>query len=275
MGVRTGFLALTISLLPLPAAAQAPAPPPVSAEEQRQLDWAVERGRLLFALDRAAWVATDDMRERIPDPAMAGLAGYIVDRDAEGFTAIFYGREDGRHVTIYRARIAGNGVTEPVVFAPGQRPALSPAQVRLARASEAVRAGPIGRCSEASPNVAIVPPAGPQDPIDVYITAPQMRSDRVQFGGHFRISYDASGREIARRPFTRTCLEVPIPPANVRSQGGMLGVSHLLDSRPNEVHVFIAMSRQQPLVVMTPEPNRVWEVTGEAIRLLQIGHLKR
>ena len=215
------------------------------------------------------------MLARIPDPAAAGVAGYIVDRDEQGFVAIFYGREDGRHVAIYRARIAGRGVADPVVFARGRRPALSPMQLRLARAGEAARAGSIESCTRDSPNIAIVPPAGPEDSVDVYITAPQMRTGLVQFGGHMRISYDAAGREIARRPFTRTCLEVPAPPLELRRQGAMLGFNHLLDPRPNEIHVFLALGAQQTLAIQTPEPDRLWQVTGDRIRLLQNGHPPR
>lgn len=248
-----------------PAAAQTPA-------EQRQLDWATARGRLIFALDRVAWVATDDLKNRVPDLAAAGIRGYVVDREANGFVPIFYGEEDGKLVAIYRARVAGaKGVSDAVVFPRGQRPALTPQQVRLVRALELVRKGPVGRCGSASPNLAVIPPEEPGGPIDVYVTAPQMRPGAVQFGGHERISIGADGKEIARRPFTRSCLEVPVPPQEVRQRGGMLGVNHLLDGVPNEVHVFLSMALRMPLVVITRSPDRTWQVTGERIALMQQG----
>ncbi len=247
-----------------------------TAEEQRQLEWARDRGRTIFALDRVAWVATDDMRNRVADLNASGIRGYIVDRDDTGFIPIFYGIEDGRPVAIYRARVAGaRGVTDPVVFAPGQRPALTPRQVRLVRAIEAVRQGEVTRCGVATPNVAIIPPETDDGPIDVYITAPQMRQGLLQFGGHERISFGADGREIARRPFTRACLEVPIPPENLRRQGAMLGVNHLLDAVPNEVHVFLAMASRLPIVVMTRNPDRTWKVTSDGITLIQQGAPER
>jgi hypothetical protein len=248
-----------------PAAAQ-------TAEERRQLDWAVERGRLIFALDRVAWVATDDLRNRVPDLNAAGLRGYVVDRDENGFVPIFYGEEDGRLVAIYRARVAGaGGVTDATLFPAGQRPALSPLQTRMARALETLRQGQIARCGNAAPNVSIIPPDRPDAPLDVYITTPQMRQGFVQFGGHQRISFGADGAELARRPFTRTCLEVPVPPENLRRQGAMLGFNHLLDPVPNEIHVFLALAARQPIVVMTRNPDRTWQVTGERIELLRQG----
>ena len=261
----TLLLAAAPAVLALPAAAQ-------TAEEQRQLDWARERGRLLFALDRVAWVATDDLRTRVRDLAASGIRGYIVDRDERGFIPIFFGEEDGRPVIIYRARVAGpGGVSEPTVFAPGERPPLTPRQARLVQALNLVRGGQVARCTQAVPNVSIIPPERDSDPIDVYVTAPQMRQGFVQFGGHERISIGPDGREIARRPFTRTCLEMPLPPEALRRQGAMATFNHLLDPVPNEIHVFLAMAARMPIGVITRNPARTWQVTGDGITLLQEG----
>lgn len=264
--------------LALAAATLAASPAPAqTAQEKSQLEWATARGRLIFALDRVAWVATDDLKNRVPDLQAAGIRGYIVDRDARGFIPIFYGEEEGgRLVAIYRARVAdARGVSEPRVFAAGQRPALTPRQVRLVRALDVVRKSQVGRCSTASPNVSIIPPEREDGPIDVYVTAPQMRQGFVQFGGHERISIGPDGKEIARRPFTRSCLEVPVPPEEVRRRGAMIGFNHLLDSVPNEIHVFLAMGLKMPIVVITRKPDRTWGVTGDGITLMQEGAPRR
>ena len=50
---------LCLAGITAPASAQ-------TAEERAQLAWVVERGRLIFDLDRAAWVGTDDLLERLP-----------------------------------------------------------------------------------------------------------------------------------------------------------------------------------------------------------------
>ena len=267
--MRRLLLSVLFAVVPIAVASPCAAQ---TAEEQRQLEWARARGRLIFALDRVAWVATDDMRNRIPDPVAAGIRGYIVDRDENGFIPIFFGEEDGRLVAIYRARVAGAaGVSEPTVFAPGQRPVLSPRQVRLAQALNVVRQGQVARCTQATPNASVIPPERDGDPIDVYITAPQMREGFVQFGGHERISIGPDGREIARRPFTRSCLEVPVPPEALRRRGAMLGFNHLLDPVPNEIHVFMAMAARQPIVIITRDPDRTWQVTGGGITLMREG----
>ncbi len=125
---RLLLLVLGFGVLATPFAAAAQTP-----EERRQMEWAVERGRLIFALDRAAWVATDDLREHMPAEQQRDVRGYIVDRDAQGLVAIFYARDRDRLVAAYRGRIGPNGVSSRQIFPSGQRSALTPVQQRLAR----------------------------------------------------------------------------------------------------------------------------------------------
>jgi CBS domain-containing protein len=251
--------------LPAPAGAQ-------TAEERRQLDWALERGRLLFALDRAAWVATDDMMERIGDPQGAGVRGYVVDRDASGLVAIFYARDGERYVTAYRARIGSRGVQDPQVFAGAARPELTPGQSRLARALEWVRSNMQGfpGCIRQPFNVAIVPPATADGPIDVYVMTPQVDDKSVPLGGHYRVTLNSAGQEVSRRSFARTCLMVPLRIEGPATVGGLM-VSHLLDPVPTEVHVFSSMAVNIPIFVIIPEPRSLWQVSGTQIELMEAG----
>jgi len=263
--VRNFLVAVTLAF----AAIAAPSAWAQSAEEQRQLDWVFKRGQLLFVLDRAAWVATDDFAERVGDLGALGSLGYIVDRNAQGFTTLFFSRDGDKFVAIYRARIGANGVVDPEVFARGSRPELTPVQARMARAVLGVRETKLSGCSGSNPNISIVPPDNPQAPLDVYITASQMRDGHFEFGAHHRLSFDAQGREISRRAFTKSCLSAPVPSQDERKAGAMLGVSHLLDPLPTEVHVFIAMAAEQQIGVITENPRRLWGVSVEGIRLLQ------
>jgi hypothetical protein len=244
-----------------PAAAQ-------TAAEQRQLDWALERGRLLFALDRAAWVGTDDMKEHIRDPRSAGLRGYIVDRDEQGFVAIFFAREGERLVAAYRGRVGGSGIASREVFPAGQRPELTPRQQRIARTLEQLRtASPnLEMCSPASANVAIIPPESAEGPVDVYVMTPQTETNVIPFGGHHRLTLDPQGRILNQRRFTKTCLAIPLSrPGNANRPAGLV-VSHLLDRIPTEIHVFNAMAARLPVYVSAG--GSVWEVSGERIRFV-------
>ena len=123
----------------------APSAPAVAqtAEERAQLDWVLERGRLLYALDRAAWVATDDLLARMPDPESLGLAGYIVEEAGEGYAVTFHGGPRDRPVALYVARVEDGRVIDREIFPAEARPALSAPQRRLVAARDAAR-GSIG-----------------------------------------------------------------------------------------------------------------------------------
>lgn len=240
----------------VPAAAQTP-------EQQRQLDWVLERGRLLYALDRAAWVATDDMVERVPREQQQDLRGYIVDRDGQDYVVIFFADEGGQPVALFRAKVSGGRVVDREVFPRGSRPVLSASQQRLARVRQHLAAAQLNltMCSSRPPNLAAIPPATPDSPIDIYITTPQTETNIIPFGGHHRLTLDAAGRITAQRAFTNSCLNMALGRPTVA-----LAVSHLLDPLPTEIHVFSAMSAR--MMVAVAAGGSVWEVTGEHIRFM-------
>lgn len=239
-----------------------------TAEEQRRLDWTLERGRLLFAIDRAAWVGTDDMREHIRDVSNAGLRGYIVDRDEQGFVAIFFARDGERLVAAYRGRVGSGGIASRDIFPEGRRPELTPRQQRMAGVLEQLgEASPrLEMCSSSRPNVAIVPPDTPDGPVDVYVMTPQTERDALPFGGHHRLTLDRDGRIISQRRFTNSCLAVPLAPSAMSNNLAGLMVTHLLDGIPTEIHVFSAMAARLPVFVSAG--GSLWEVTGENIRFV-------
>lgn len=254
-----------LACTPVSAAAQGQSAPVPRSDDQAKLDWAVARGRLLFALDRAAWVATDDMLERVPRDQQRDLRGYIVDRDAEGYQAIFYADQDGQPVVLYRARIGAAGVASREIFTPGQRPALTPGQQRLARvrAQLAAAAPEMNMCSRNTPNLAIVPPETADGPIDIYVMTPQTDTNVIPFGGHHRLTLDSEGRVTAQRAFTNSCLAMPLSQPG-RDRPVALTVTHLLDPIPTEIHVFSAMAAR--MTVYVGAGGSMWEVTGDHIR---------
>ncbi|HEX8261615.1 MAG TPA: hypothetical protein VF547_01950, partial [Allosphingosinicella sp.] len=82
-------LLLVLSLLVATAAAEP------SDSEEAKLRAAVERGTLLFELDRAAWVTTDDMLERFGRRDMP-IKGWVTERDgADGYRVTYYGDGPG------------------------------------------------------------------------------------------------------------------------------------------------------------------------------------
>jgi hypothetical protein len=259
------FLALAALLLgAMPAAAQTPA-------EQSAIDFALARGRVLFAVDRAAWVATDDLRQKMPNFASVGLRGWVVDRDGDDAVQVhFYGGPADAPVAFYRARVQRNRLVSSEVFPADARPALTPLQRRLAAARDAAGATVRHPCANAPFNTAVIPPPTADAPIDVYLMTPQVRAGEYPFGGHYRLTIGADGRVIGERAFANSCL-VMNSRQGVPAGGNPVAmvVSHLLDPVPTEIHVFTSIAARMPVFVAIARPERLFEVTGERMRLVR------
>ena len=255
--------ALLLILVYQPVAVRAQTP-----EEQARIAWAEQRGQLLFEIDRAAWVTTDDLAARIGDLRRSGIRGWTVERDGNAYAVVYYVGEGATRAALYRGRVENNRVVSAEVFAEGSRPPLTPAELRLADARLVVER--LGRrpCTEASFNVAVIPPESPDAPIDVYALSAQTENDVYPFGGHFRATLSPSGEIIAQRAFTNSCLNMSTR-GGARQQTAALVVSHMLDPIPTEIHVFLSIWARLPVFVATGNPRRVWEVHGREIELVE------
>lgn len=260
---RIAAIALLLCLF----AAWPPAGRAQTPEEQAELARVLERGRLLFEIDRAAWVTTDDMREHIRDPAAAGVRGWTVERYGGGYAVTFYAGEGEARRAVYRGRVENNRVVSRELFAAGAGPPLTPLQNRLAEARGAVARMALRACVESPFNAAVIPPAAPDGPIDIYALTPQIRTGQFPFGGHFRATLTPAGEIAAQRAFTNSCLEMPVPPPGSRRPEG-LGIRHFLDETPTEIHVFLSIWTGLPLFVAAGEPQRVWIVRPDRIELM-------
>lgn len=240
------------------AVAAAPAPAQTVAEQAR-LAAVHARGMLLYRIDRAAWVATDDFRKQESLRADKSLRGYVVERAPGGFTVTFFAEEGGRLVRAYVADVAQNKVVRSQVFTRGRRTPLSAVQIRLA-AARRLAARPDFRSCTGPFNITPIPPASANAPMEVYFLSPQVRNGEYPFGGHFRMTLAANGKRLSARKFSNACLNMPAPPP-----GGVLGIAHVLDPIPTEIHVFSALSAKTPVLVVTG--NRTWQIDGRSITL--------
>jgi hypothetical protein len=259
------LLAVLLALLfAVPAAAQTP-------EERTRLDWAVTRGRLLFEVDRAAWVTTDDMQEHLPQADRPRVHGWTVERDGTGFAVVYFTRGEGESFrTLYRARVENRRVVSREVFRAGAGPELSAMQRRIADAYRLITLTQARICGD-RPNLAVIPPDSLDAPMDVYVLTPQTQTGIFPFGGHNRATFSAAGALLSQRRFTNSCLNISNQP-DAAPEGSTLvgpGVSHLLDPIPTEIHVFIAIWMESPVFVSTGPQHRVWQVTGDRIELFQ------
>lgn len=244
--------------LAAPAWAQTP-------EERTRLDWVLQRGRLLFEIDHAASVTTDDLRER--RVTMAGIRGWTVERDGNAMLVYYYARGEGDAlVAVYRGRVERGRVVSREIFPEGRRPPLTPAQRRIAAAREAMDGFVYQRCTQARLNLTVIPPENAGAPVELYALAAQTEANVYPFGGHYLLTISADGRIASQRPFASGCLNTPTREGGRRPRA--VHVTHLLDPLPTEIHVFMSVWTRLPLYVGTADPQRIWEVTGDRIRLV-------
>jgi hypothetical protein len=250
-------------------ARKAPPAPAVSPVEQAQLREVARRGGLLYAYDQAAWHGTDDLVAKMPD-FETRVGGWIVDGPAEAPELIFFDKDRANPHAVYVARFGAGKLVSGRIVGAGES-GLSPERRQLVAAREAalaaVSAASLTRCAESPMNSVVLPPAAPGEPTLVYILTPQRVMNALPFGGHYLIPVDATGSAGPIRHFTNTCLELPLPSAAERPRVVALGITHLLDPLPTEIHVFSSLAAHMPVTVGTSD-GRTWWVDGTAIRLI-------
>jgi hypothetical protein len=263
LGTAGGAVAQTAAA-PSPAARPAP-PTPAEIASLRTI---AQRGRLLFEIDRAARLTTQDVLVRIPNATSSGITGWIAEREGNGYTVTYYADGPGGPVAAYRAQVVGSRIVSRDVFPAASRPALTPVQRRMAAARAAVTALERPTCATQPFNVFAIPPSSPTAPIDVYKFTPQTQRDKVPLGGHYLVTVGSTGMIGNSRAFTNSCLDLTVgaPPA-AGTQPTPLAVTHLLDPLPTEIHIFTSLRTGRPLLVATSE-DRVWAVRGDRISLV-------
>ncbi len=256
------LIALLLALfLSAPLAAQ-------TGEERSRLAWVGARGQLLFEVDRAAWVTTDDFRERLPQADQRLIRGWTVERSGTGYDVIYFTGSDGEtRRALYRGRVENRRVISREIFRPGAGPELTPMQRRIAAARTLLSQIDLRVCAPGTPNLAVIPPDSLDAPMDVYVLTPQTQTGIYPFGGHSRATFSAAGSLLSRRAFTNSCLNMSDRPEG-GNQVASIAVTHLLDPIPTEIHVFMSIWMNLPVFVGTGEPRRVWEVTGDRILLV-------
>lgn len=255
----------------LGAAAVAPAAPRPNAAEAAGLERVSARGALLFEVDRAAWVTTDDMLAKLGTNRDVPIKGWVVERDGaapRAYVVTYFGDGPAGRVAWYVGRVRDNRLVSGELLRAASRPPLTPDQARLAEAVWAARTQTELRPCTAEPfNVAALPPQGPDAPIDVYLLTSTSENGLYPMGGHYLLRIAPGGKIVSSRKFTNACL-------NMREQAGPngekpvgLGVAHFLDPIPTEIHVFMSMWARKPVFVITGK--RTWLVDGPKISLLK------
>lgn len=265
--------AIAATGLAAPAAAQTgrrAAPTVTLAPELRAaVQQSVARGRALFAIDRAAAITTRDMLVRLPDPAAAGVIGWVAQPQGNSVQVTYYAREGDAYVAVYRGQLLGGRAVSPQVFPAGSRPPLDAVAARMAAAREAVAAKGNRPCGSAF-NTIVLPPSGADDPVLVYQISPRAARDRAPLGGHFltQVAPDGTAGETLALTGACTDLALPATPAGQRPRPVTVTAPNL--DMPRDIHVFLSLWTERPLAVAAGRaPARLWGVTGEGIAELR------
>ncbi len=237
------------------------------------------RGAEIYAYDQAAWHSTDQMQDDMSSTGLSagtlrerGLAGFIVEPANDGLLlATYYGKKDGKTFAIARYWMAGSTVKRGGLVSAGDDAALSPLALKLIerreQAAAIALADEAGICTDAAPNTVVLPPR-PDGSIPVYLMSAMVKSGSFPAGGHYLYVFDAGGKLVSKRPFTKSCVAIEwgdLPKGAVAA-----GVSHLLDPQPTEIHVFISLNMPVPLGVITSSNREFWLVDHGHITFKQV-----
>jgi hypothetical protein len=235
------------------------------------LKHASERGRQIFLLDEAGWVSTDEMLRKIPDPKGAGIAGWIVEPQADHLHTIFYRMKDDAALAAFVVDTKGRQVLASHIVEPSEGDRLSPVEALMVQARRNSARESMMRCTDGPMNTVVIPPASAQETVDVYVMSSQTKQGEYPLGGHQLFKVDPKGAVVFRRKFTNGCLSLSSTTPDGSKPVGLM-LTHLLDTSPTEIHVFTSLAAGLPVFVSTPftlpaTPNayRIWQVNGDAI----------
>ncbi len=247
-------------------------------DEAAALKRASARGALLYAYDQAAWVSTDELLRQVPDPRTLGVRGWIVEERTDALRAIYYKLDNGQPSPVFTADVKGKTIIASHVYAAGEDASLTPIELRMikARGVAIEHRGP--PCAAGSPNLVVLPPHSADDPIPVYILSPQAKTGEYPAGGHYEVDVAPDGSVASSRSFTKSCLVLSTAPGPGGAKSVGMALTHLLDTRPTEIHVYLSLWTGMPLFVVTPttlppDPDhyRSWMVTGTKIAEVKNG----
>jgi hypothetical protein len=269
------LIAAGFALLPaLPASAQPAAPPAaprleLSEAQRAEIQLAVTRGRALAVIDQAGRITTRDMLQRVPNASEAGIEGWIAQAEGNGVTVTYYTKDGENFVGVYKAQVIGGRLSSPQVYAAGSRVPLTGPAARMAAARAAVQALDNRPCAGPAFNLLVLPPEG-DGPVHVYQMSPRMAPNKAPAGGHFRSTVAADGSVTETVPLAGDCSELTLPPTPRGQRPRPLVVNARSSTLPSELHVFLSLWVNRPVVVATgTDQVRLWGVTGDGIAELQ------
>lgn len=248
-----------------PAAAQEPAATTQAA--QAETSAAQQLGRQMYRYDQAAWNATDEISKSVDLSSPGELRGYLVEPlDNGNLSTVFYGENGGKYFEFARYEVAGSKVVGGGVLEADRRTALSPMLLSMAAAKSAaideLMRREWGFCSNSAANTLILPPDR-DGRIAVYFLTSTTQNGVYPFGGHYRIDIAQDGSVADARQYTKSCLNMRLEAGPDGAEPVGLGVSHLLDEEPTEIHYF--QSHYMPVQLFVLIDGNAWVIESGAL----------
>lgn len=210
-------------------------------------EYAAARGSLLFHLDLATEAARAAFAAQgLPDDMLAALV------DEDGYRVVAF-EEGPAPRAVAEARFDASGETIVATMPVG----VPPRALTLAIARETIAAAPL---DGSGPHAAIVIPAhDPGRSLEGYALAVGESADTVLIAGHWLLRLDRTGRRItAREPLAAATDPAPIDlPRSDRVSLVEAGAV------PNELHTYLSLKHDVPLIVETQASGVRWRVDGE------------
>ncbi|MBD3730050.1 MAG: hypothetical protein IE933_10120 [Sphingomonadales bacterium] len=227
--------------------------------EAADVQAALDRGLDLYNYDQAAWHTTDAMIEDVPDPAGAGIRGWVVVPVEQGWQVTYWKPDGDGFAGVYSAVWDGKKVVDRQLLS-GNAARLDEAQIALVRAGRVPDLSGLQRCTDKPFNSVIMPSGKPDGSIYVYYLTPQTTLDAIPLGGHYRFEV-LDGQVVGQRGFTKSCIALALrPQTKDAAKPEALVISHLLDPVPTEVHVFSMLVAHLPLYVVTSQNKTLWSI---------------
>lgn len=235
------------------------APAPASPQTQEAIAIA---GQKLFQKYQFANRAMKMLSNERIDPDYMGLTGWVTIPDgADGWRTCFltWDEAEAGYRTLYEVIFPAEGrsrITE------GNRQLADPTTQAMFRAAQDVITQIERPCS---PNyLPVILPHPEEKGWLAYALALPEDEASIQVGGHLLAHYDETGTTlIDKRAFTETCLVLPREMAESTAQDHgqfFIYLSHLLDDTPTEIHVFLSLLHEIPILVDTPTSEQLWLV---------------
>lgn len=220
----------------------------------------IERGLQIFQRDSAASVATDALFEEYGALDAANFIGYVTEPSGDQWRVTFIGQRGGGLVPEFQAWTSRRRVIRTRV-APDSAPPISRELRNAFLARQTAQAARPRTCTPYA-NASVIPIGDPEAPeaYDVYVLSATAQPSLIIAGGHTRLRVSPEQDILEQQEFTRSCVTLQKNPAAVS-----LFVTHVLSDFPNEIHVYMSLSNDVALAVLTQSNRSVWLVQGEFI----------